>query len=137
MNSLFIEATHCSPLVSFDSSSGIMKIVGRSIPESKDDFWSPILFWFENYIQLPADHTEFIIDLDYLDITSSKRILFLLYKLNKMANDSKSVKVLWHYKANDEDMFEVGQDYKYMVKVPFEFVVCEEEDNFTSLQSQL
>lgn len=110
-----------------------MKIVGRSIPESKDEFWTPVILWFDNYLKLPAEHTEFIINLDYFDITSSKRILFLLYNLNKMANNNKSVKVSWYYRADDEDMFEVGQDYKYMVKVPFEFVVCTDDDALVPL----
>ena len=34
--------------------------------------------------------------------------------------------VKWHYKKSDIDMYEVGPDYAYMVKVPFEFVANEE-----------
>jgi hypothetical protein len=31
------------------------------------------------------------------------------------------VRVEWFYRQSDEDMFEVGQDYAYMVRVPFIF----------------
>jgi hypothetical protein len=44
-----------------------------------------------------------------------------LYKLNELAENGKEVRVEWLYRQTDEDMYEVGQDYAYMVKVPFIF----------------
>ncbi len=61
------------------------------------------------------------IDLEYFNITSSKRILFLLYKLNELVDSGKKAKVEWYYRQSDEDMYEVGQDYAFMVHVPFDF----------------
>ena len=46
----------------------------------------------------------------------------MLYKLNELADTAKKVKVEWHYNEADEDMFEVGQDYAFMVKFPFDFI---------------
>lgn len=121
MDNLIREATPHTPKVEFNAETGVMEIRGRAIPEQADDFWMPIINWFETYVQIPADQTVFKIDLEYFNISSSKRILFLLYKLNQLAKTSEHVKVEWYYRQNDEDMYEVGQDYKYMVKVPFEF----------------
>ncbi len=121
MDNLIREATPHTPMVAFDGETGVMEIRGRAIPEQADDFWMPIINWFETYVQMPANQTIFKIDLEYFNISSSKRILFLLYKLNQLAKDFEQVKVEWYYRQNDEDMYEVGQDYKYMVKVPFEF----------------
>ncbi|HLU87094.1 MAG TPA: DUF1987 domain-containing protein [Taishania sp.] len=128
MEQLLLDSTPYTPYVSFDSETGIMEIKGRSIPENADEFWLPILNWFESYIQSPASQTIFKIDLEYFNISSSKRILFLLYKLNNLVKlqDSVSVKVEWYYREDDEDMFEVGNDYAYMVKVPFEFIMYKE-----------
>lgn len=123
---LNIEASPYTPFIQFSKETGVMEISGRSIPEAPDDFWNPIISWFEEYSKSPAFETVFKINLDYFNIASSKRILFLLYKLNKMSIDNKRVvKVLWCYKLNDDDMYEVGQDYKYMVKVPFEFIILD------------
>lgn len=121
MDNLIREATAHTPMVRFDGETGVMEIKGRAIPEQADDFWLPILNWFETYVEMPALQTVFKIDLEYFNISSSKRILFLLYKLNQLAKVADHVKVEWYYRENDEDMYEVGQDYKYMVKVPFEF----------------
>ena len=126
MDKLFLEATVQTPLIDFDSESGLMQIKGRAIPDNPDNFWLPILNWFESYLMLPAEETIFEIDLDYFNISSSKRILVLLYKLNDLADNGRRVNVKWCYNKADEDMFEVGQDLAYMVRVPFEFVEIEE-----------
>ncbi len=126
MDKLFLEATVQTPLIDFDPESGLMQIKGRAIPDNPDNFWLPILNWFESYLMLPAEETIFEIDLDYFNISSSKRILVLLYKLNDIADNGRRVNVKWCYNKADEDMFEVGQDLAYMVRVPFEFVEIEE-----------
>ncbi|MCH2224327.1 MAG: DUF1987 domain-containing protein [Crocinitomicaceae bacterium] len=128
MIDLTIQETAKTPFVNFDSLTGVMSIRGRSIPDSPDEFWLPVLNWFESYMMNPQEKTIFSIDLEYFNITSSKRILFLLYKLNELADKGCDVVVRWNYRKSDEDMYEVGQDYAYMVKVPFEFNVVQEFD---------
>ena len=121
MEKLIFEASTQTPSIHFDSQSGIMEIKGRSIPDNPDEFWGPVLSWFDSYLMNPFQKTIVKIDLEYFNISSSKRILFLLYKLNELSENGFKVKVEWHYRESDEDMYEVGQDYAYMVKVPFEF----------------
>lgn len=117
-----IEETAQTPFVNLDPTTGIMEIKGRAIPEDPDAFWMPILNWFESFMMMPSDSVAVCLNLEYFNISSSKRILFLLYKLNELAEAGKTVHVDWHYKQSDIDMYEVGQDYAYMVKVPFHFL---------------
>ncbi len=128
MEKLQIEETAETPFVSFNAQTGKMVLKGRSIPENADEFWLPVLSWFESFMLEPTDHVTVILHLEYFNITSSKRILFLLYKLNELAEAGKNVTAEWHYRKSDVDMYEVGQDYAYMVKVPFEFVAHQELD---------
>lgn len=128
MENLNIEYTPHTPSINFDALSGVMEIKGRCIPNNPDEFWSDVMLWFDAYIQNPAKETKFIINLEYFNITSSKRILFLLYKLNELFNNGHVAKVDWFYRENEADMFEVGQDYAYMVKVPFNFYSFDELD---------
>ena len=121
MEDLFIKATPQTPFIHFDGNNGLMEIKGRSIPDQPDEFWLPILNWFESYLMNPVNSTTIKIDLEYFNISSSKRILFLLYKLNELVDKGNDAQVEWLYRQTDEDMFEVGQDYAYMVKVPFVF----------------
>ena len=122
------EPTAQTPSINFDPTNGLMEIKGRSIPYDSDDYWMPILNWFESYVVTPFESTVFRINLEYFNISSSKRILFLLYKLNELADKGLDVCVEWEYKSDDEDMYEVGQDYAYMVKVPFKFKEIQESE---------
>ena len=126
MEKLEIKETAQTPFVSFNGQTGAMEIKGRSIPEEADNFWLPVLSWFESFMLNPTDSVTIKLDFEYFNISSSKRILFLLYKLNELDTNGKDVKVEWHYKQSDVDMYEVGQDYAYMVKVPFEFIAYKE-----------
>jgi hypothetical protein len=121
MESLMVNGTPHTPEINFNKLSGVMHIKGRSIPDQPDEFWIPVLNWFESYLLQPTERTVVVIDLEYFNISSSKRILFLLYKLNELVEEGKDAVVEWHYREADEDMYEVGQDYAYMVKVPFVF----------------
>lgn len=121
MDTLLIQATAQTPLVDFNPATGIMEIKGRSIPDDPESFWGVVLTWFDTYMANPLEETLVRIDLEYFNITSSKRILFLLYKLNELVDSGKKAKVEWYYRQSDEDMYEVGQDYAFMVHVPFDF----------------
>ncbi len=121
METLLIQATAQTPLVNLNPDTGIMEIRGRSIPDDPEAFWGAVLTWFDTYMSRPNEETLVRIDLEYFNITSSKRILFLLYKLNELVDSGKKAKVEWYYRQSDEDMYEVGQDYAFMVHVPFDF----------------
>ncbi|MDR0803029.1 DUF1987 domain-containing protein [Fluviicola sp.] len=121
MDTLLIQATAQTPLIDFNPVTGIMEIKGRSIPDDSESFWGVVLTWFDTYMASPLEETLVRIDLEYFNITSSKRILFLLYKLNELVDLGKKARVEWYYRQSDEDMYEVGQDYAFMVHVPFDF----------------
>lgn len=122
MQPLRIQATLKTPEILFDPGNQVFEIRGKSIPDDAEAFFAPVLNWFEDYLVNPNDITEVVIDLEYFNISSSKRLLFLLYKLNELKEDNNRVRIKWMYNENDEDMFEVGQDYAFMVKVPFDFI---------------
>lgn len=122
MTPLKIDATDKTPQVSFDPANGIFEISGKSIPQDAESFYAPVLAWIEEYVQGSPSKTRFVLNLEYFNISSSKRILFILYKLNELVDASKDVSVTWHYIDSDDDMKEVGHDFAFMVRVPFEFV---------------
>lgn len=126
MESLSITATSLTPSIHFDK-SGVMEIHGKSIPENSDEFWAPIIEWFKNYVNNPAEKTIFKLDIAYLNISSSKNILHLLYHLNELNDRGFNSEVEWYYYMADRDMLEVGKDYEHMVRVPFTFKIWEEE----------
>lgn len=128
MINFYTQATNETPYVRLNKQSGIMEISGRSVPQETEEFWSPVLRWFENYAKQPNATTVVKMNLEYFNISSSKRILFLLYKLKEIQERGNNVLVEWNYGEHDRDMLEVGQDYAYMANVPFEFKTYKELD---------
>jgi hypothetical protein len=119
MEMLYIRATETTPQVSFNGQTGEFFIGGKSITEDADAFFQPIIDWVNNnQFTAPIVLT---FDLEFFNISSSKRILYLLYKFNDLVEQNEAaVNVVWLYQKGDEDMMEVGQDYAYMVNIPFE-----------------
>ena len=123
MDPLIIEESIKTPTISFDSGSGILEIKGKSIPENSLEFYKPVFDWLDKYASSPAQNTEFRVQLEYFNTSSSKCLLDLFRKLESTANAGKSkVKVSWFYEADDEDMMEAGDDYQALVKIPFELI---------------
>ena len=127
MEPLIIEESIKTPTVSFDSGSGVLELRGKSIPENSLEFYKPIFDWLDKYAGSPARTTEFRIQLEYFNTSSSKCLLDLFRKLEATAvSGGSKVKVSWFYEADDEDMMEAGDDYQALVKIPFELIKIEE-----------
>ena len=122
MDSLNIPSTLITPAIQFDAESGVFNIKGCSIPIEVDNFWKPILSWIEVYSHMPKPSTRVIFELAYFNISTSNNILQLLYSLREIVNRSYNVQIEWYYSSFDDDMYEVGQDFAFMAKLPFEFI---------------
>jgi hypothetical protein len=122
MKSLLIESTDTTPKVDFNLETGVFAIEGKAITNDAESFFNPVMDWLSEYIKRPSALTEVNIKLDYFNISSSKRILFVFYKLNELIEAGKKITVNWFYHIDEDDMYEVGQDFAFMVKIPFEFI---------------
>ena len=96
--------------------------MGKSIPDDADSFYGPILDWLSEYCMYPNERTEITIYLDFFNITSSKRLLFIFYKLAEINQNERQILINWVYNKDDYEMYEVGQDYSIMVQIPFNFI---------------
>ena len=46
----------------------------------------------------------------------------MFYKLNELLKFNKPVVIKWYYSEDEYEMFEVGQDFAFMVNIPFHFI---------------
>jgi hypothetical protein len=122
MEKLKIEATDVSPEVVLDLGSNNFSIRGKSVVTEVDSFYAPLIEWLENAESKIDKRMDFVFDLEYFNIFSSKRILFILYKLSDLKAAGADVNVIWHFSMEDDDMKEVGEDFACMVNLPFEFI---------------
>jgi len=122
MNPLDIKGTNDTPRILFDPDNDIFEITGRSLPEDVVTFYQPVLEWLDEYSHHPNERTEFIFKLIYFNTATSKLIQDILSKLENIYQKGYDVKVIWFYEKDDEDMKELGEEFKEYVEIPFEIV---------------
>ena len=122
MEKLVLSGSPKTPEVNFDQSSGLISIKGRSIPENSIEFFQPINDWIDQYCLDPKDQTVLDVRLEYFNTSSSKCILDIFKKFEKLSGGGANVKVKWYFETDDEDMEEAGEDYRAIVDLPFEIV---------------
>lgn len=114
-----IEGNTSRPTVLFNASTGQFRMTGRSILENSIRFYEPLIKWIDDYIKNPAEKTEFHMELEYFNTSTSKYLLQILQQFEFMFERGNDVTVVWYY--TDEDMQELGNDYQQIVHIPFEF----------------
>ena len=118
MESLVIQAGVKTPFISLQN-SGAIEIKGKSIPENSVEFYQPVLSWLDQYAQKPLAKTSVTVHLEYFNTSSSKCLLDIFRRLEKLHASTNEVSVLWLFEEDDEDMQEAGDDYSSIVKIPF------------------
>ena len=119
MEKIIIEETHSTPKVLFDYIEGRIEIEGKSIPENAIKFFQPLIDWLKEYSNNPLPKTHVKLQIEYFNTSSSKCILQILKSLERVSVENEVV-VDWFYK--DEDMYEIGEDYQLLIKLPFNMI---------------
>ncbi|HBX51999.1 MAG: hypothetical protein A2275_08470 [Bacteroidetes bacterium RIFOXYA12_FULL_35_11] len=108
------------PTILLDAEDGIFEIVGRSFPENVERLYMPILEWLKEYITQPNPYTEFKFQLEYFNSSSARKIIEILFLLEKLDGTENEVKVIWCYGKDDEMIMAKGKEFMNLVKIPFE-----------------
>ncbi|MCX6153008.1 MAG: DUF1987 domain-containing protein [Candidatus Kapabacteria bacterium] len=124
MENLFIESSKKTPLINFDCKSGVCQLKGRSIPEDTFNFYQPVISWISDYVQIPLPVTQIKMELDYFNTSSSKFLLELFKKFKEVKeyNTDYSLQVEWYYEDGDEEIKEIGEDFKEILNLDIKFI---------------
>lgn len=128
MNSLYQSKTPRTPEITLDPKSGVFEIEGRSIPENSVDFYQKVMHWMDAYREEPNPQTKFVVKLEYFNTSSSKCLIDILRKLEKIYTDGHEVVLEWHYDEYDDDMRESGEDFQEILKIPVKMISFHDED---------
>jgi hypothetical protein len=118
---LKIQKTSRTPEVIFDPAAGNFSIRGRSIPEDSVGFYQPLYNWLDRFgTQAPKEEKFTVeIELEYFNTSSSKCILDVFKRLNRLHHAGVRVEVVWLFDEDDEDLEEMGEDYRDLLDLPF------------------
>ncbi len=73
-----------TPKLEFKFDMGLFEISGRSIPENSIEFYKPLLTALEQYVLNPAPSTTLRINLEYFNTSSSKCLVDIFRKLERI-----------------------------------------------------
>ena len=123
-----IDSTQNTPEVILDP-SGLIRIAGRAMSVFTPSFIEVLDTWLERHISNPAEETKFVAEMDYLNRSNINVFATLLKKTASLKIQNRKVTFYWIYENGDEDMRETGELLSSMIKLPFNFIVREEEDD--------
>lgn len=126
MERLYIEETKSSPEVDFNPEMGVLKIKGQSYPENAFKFYEPLFDWIDNYFELNNEEVRLDIILIYLNTSSTKCLMDIIYKFEQAAQDGRKVKINWYYKSNNRNILECGKEFEEDLEEEVEFNLIEE-----------
>lgn len=109
------------PSLKFNESTGLLKIYGKSLVLSKDNFYEPLYKKMEEYLKIPRN-INIEIDLEYFNTVSAKCLLDLFKMIEeKQIQSQRDFFITWYY--DDIDIKESGNDFASILKYPdFEFI---------------
>ena len=123
MEDYILNATHKTPRLCFEYGSGQFEISGRSIPENSTEFYQPLLDWLDKYAFNPKNEALLTVKLEYFNTSSSKCLVEVFRRLEKIHKSGKTIQVEWFYEEEDEDMLESGEDFKEVLKLPIKLIL--------------
>lgn len=120
--SVEISSTRLTPSILLDITRGIFEIKGSSAPESAIEFYTPLYTALDALVTRPRLQITANFRLEYFNTSSSKCIYMLLKRLSDLASAGHGVRLNWYYDSDDEDMFEIGQDYRDLLNLEINLI---------------
>jgi hypothetical protein len=102
---------------------GIITIKGRFLVLNPTDVPVQIVSWIDEYLGTPAESTEVIIALEYLNSFGTKNLMSILKQLSKVIKQNKKIVIRWYYEEDDEDMIDRGEYISSVLNVPIEIIM--------------
>jgi hypothetical protein len=127
MNSFILENTKSTPYVEFCYEQNKLIFKGESYPENAYGFYETIYKLVDEYFTIKNN---LIVDfqLSYINTSSIKCLIVLLDKLNKNYKNGSELIINWYYDEDNGFDYDMGQDFKMDIDIPFNFISISDEE---------
>ncbi|MGQ5523249.1 DUF1987 domain-containing protein [Chitinimonas sp. PSY-7] len=111
MENLFIAATPSTPEVDFRFDQHMLAMKGESYPENAAAFYGVILERVRQYLSSCSQaNIQINVSLAYFNSSSTKLLFSMFDAFNQAATSGNQVTLNWFHDADDETLFEFGQE---------------------------
>lgn len=122
MENLNLVSSENTPEVRLDKNDGKLLIKGRSLLANPSEFYLPLYNWIDTYCERPLSFTIMEVMIEYFNTSSAKCFLELFKRLERLNSDVSKVEIHWYYQKDNEDMFEAGEDFQTITRLPFKMI---------------
>lgn len=123
MKNYFAEETKLSPYIELNAERKQLIFRGQSYPENAYRVYEPVFHWVDQYFSRDI-RGELIVnfELSYINTSSTKCLLMLFEKLDEAYRQGAEIQINWNYDEGNGFDYEMGQDFKEDVELPFRFI---------------
>lgn len=123
METLKIEKRIDSPMVLANGDSGYFEVNGKSLPEDAIEFYKPLEKYVLEYVKSPKQKTTINLKLEYLNTSSSKKLLDIIGIFEALPSQGYEVVLNWYHHEEDQDMIDEGIEFAHMTSLKVNFIV--------------
>lgn len=124
MEKYYIERTKSTPEISYNPDECTFAIRGESYPENSFDFYKPIFAEFQKLLR-NASKFKLILDLSYMNTSSTKAIVNILDLLNEAWESGRAIDIEWYYEEDNEHILELAEDFQALIDIPIKLIPIE------------
>ena len=127
MKDFVIGNTKSTPYVEFSYEQKKIIFKGESYPENSYSFYEPIYKLIDEYF-ISSETLIIDFELSYINTSSIKCLIILFDKLNANYQNGKNIIINWHYDEDNGFDYDMGQDFKMDIDIPFNFISVSDEE---------
>ena len=121
-----LDMTEVTPQILFDVNKGDFSFTGILMPEDAFGFFAPLFDCIKIYFENPKPETKLEVNLEYFNTFSSRILYRFMKEFVNNQSEKTNITIVWKYESDDEDMEEVGEEFKSLFnQVTFQMVTIE------------
>ena len=113
MNTIHIESTEKTPMITGNIEKGEIAIKGRSYPESTVDFYNDFKIWLESFYKNAPENINVNLDLEYFNTSTTAVLYEMIQRLSQLKQHK--IKVIWFCDEDDIDMLDKGHELQRLL----------------------
>lgn len=122
MDNLIIEATSQTPKVELKT-SGELSLFGVSTLSHAQKFYIEIIDWLNEFKKTNPASLTLTLSMYYANTSSALMFVDILRTVNSFKSDTTTVRIVWRYEEDDEDILSFGEQLQIASNSTFEFEI--------------